>query len=139
MSLAENKLDVKVKLVISFVQPDYLQTYLLVSQNILVVQLQGLPINSRHFFNTLGVNLQAVDLLNCQTIEKLAEKVQEQGVADVFSPLVTLKANNSERNLFFTLSNWARPLEKLFGGSNCFFFHFKIQGSLISFTLIGTV
>ncbi|MCG8315621.1 MAG: amino acid adenylation domain-containing protein [Pseudomonadales bacterium] len=49
----------------------------------------------------LGVNLQAVDLLNCQTIEKLAEKIQEKGVGDAFNPLVTLKNNNAERNLFF--------------------------------------
>ena len=48
----------------------------------------------------LGINLQAIDLLNCQTIEKLAKKVEEKGVQDTFTPLVLMKEGTTDKNLF---------------------------------------
>ena len=49
----------------------------------------------------LGVNLQAIDLLNNQTIEKLAKVIEQQGVAGEFSPLVELQPSETGKMLFF--------------------------------------
>ncbi|MCG8672322.1 MAG: amino acid adenylation domain-containing protein [Pseudomonadales bacterium] len=49
----------------------------------------------------LGISLQAVDLLNSQTIEKLAKKVEEKGVGATYNPLVELKHQDADKNLFF--------------------------------------
>ena len=49
----------------------------------------------------LGISLQAIDLLNSQTIEKLAKKVEEKGVGESFTPLVPLKVGTASQNMFF--------------------------------------
>lgn len=49
----------------------------------------------------LGINLQAIDLLNNQTIEKLAGLIMSKGEEQAFSPIVTLKDNQAQGSLFF--------------------------------------